>query len=429
MAVSDGDGYFCIHDTLEGEWVVTSFEPFTFRPFVRELTCTAGTCDLGDVRVDEHLLRISDDFVGFGDGWWGGAVAQTVIMPERASFLVKVTFRSGAESTNDVRVYSGEGVSTDPLAIEHLHFSGHAGSSRATATFAPGAVAVEPGGTYTIVLGGGSAPWRLTGDAYNSGQMFSVDEGARSITPIPDTDLCLTMDVDGPDGNVTSFNVAGNDGFTFGYTVVQSFVARSTAITHASLVSGTPDGLRRIRASIHDSIDGPAIGPVRETQGLGQQGVAFGWFADEVPVTPGDTYYLRFEFPDSGGYAVYTRTSDPNGSPVYPEGRLYANDDEQEGSIWGRIMGPFVEEPLDPDGDGDADTDRDTDEADGDADLDADTDTDAEEDDDEDWDVGGSDERDGGEGCGCRAADYQRSSSRAFAGLFSGIFHPSRSLP
>ena len=39
IAVTDPKGHFCIHDTAAGKWVVTSAQPFQFRPFVRQLDC------------------------------------------------------------------------------------------------------------------------------------------------------------------------------------------------------------------------------------------------------------------------------------------------------------------------------------------------------------------------------------------------------
>ena len=65
MAVTDGDGHFCIHDTFEADWVVTSYEPFTFRPFVTEIHCAPDACGLGEIQLDEQMVRISDDYVDY----------------------------------------------------------------------------------------------------------------------------------------------------------------------------------------------------------------------------------------------------------------------------------------------------------------------------------------------------------------------------
>lgn len=337
MAVSDPDGHFCIHDTFAGPWVVTAFEPFQFRPFVVELSCVDGACDLGEVRVDEHLVRISDDYVSFGSDWWGGPFAQSVQMPVGAESLVKVTFRSGAASSNTVFVHAGETLAGAALTTAAVSFPDNAGGGRGTAHFTPGEALVIPGALYTIVLDGGSAPWRLTGNPYGVGQMYTV--AGQTLDPVADTDLCLTLDVDGPDGNLTSVVVTHNDGWVFGQTVTQAFVARSAGVTHASVVSGTPSGFRRIQASVSASVDGPPIGPTKETTGLDQQGVAFAWFANEVVLTPGQTYYVRFHFP-GGGFAVYRRELDPAGQPVYPAGQLYADTSPESGALWGRILGP-----------------------------------------------------------------------------------------
>ena len=63
---------------------------------------------------------------------------------------------------------------------------------------------------------------------------------------------------------------------------------------------------------------------------------------------PGQTYYLRFHFPE-GGRAVYRRELDPLGGPPYPAGQLYADSNQEAGALWGRIMGPSSSGPG-PDG-------------------------------------------------------------------------------
>lgn len=340
MAVTDSDGYFCIHDTVPGEWAVTSLEPFTFRPFVRELTCAAGACDLGEVRVDENLFRISDDYVNFeqdGTMWWGGPYAQTIVFPAGATQVTKVTIRSGAGSVNPVKAFAGETVSGQPIASSVLRIPNSTGGGRGTAFFHPGQWRVSGGEKYTLLFEGGMAPWRLAQDAYPAGQMFTV--AGATLNALAGKDLCTTVDFDGLDGNVTNFVMGMNGAYIWvGATVAQSFVAHSSDITHASVFTGTPAGFRRVRASISESLNGPAIGPEKETIGLDQQGVAFAWFKGEVPVTPGKTYFVRFNFPE-GGRAVYTQDKDPQGNPPFPPGTLYADGNVQQGALAGRVLG------------------------------------------------------------------------------------------
>jgi len=309
MAVSDPDGNFCIHDTEPGDWVVTAWEPFQFRPFVVEISCQDTPCDLGTIRVDASMVRISDDFLDYEEGWWGGPFSQSVQAPPGAQSAVKITFRSGAPGNNDVFAYLGDGPVGEPLATSTLSFAPNGG--RGTAVFAPGELSFGEGEVLTFELGGGSAPWRNAGNPDSSGQMYS---GADAVAG---TDLCLTLDVDGPDGNLTSYVVAGENGWRDGGVLTQSFVARSESVTHASLFVGSPCVSCPIRASISDTVDGPPIGPAKESQGIEQQGIAFAWFGEEVPVTPGQTYFVRYEFLD--GYGV-----------------AYARD----GNLWGRVMGP-----------------------------------------------------------------------------------------
>ena len=187
MAVSDDEGYFCIHDTFEADWVVTSFEPFTYRPFVREIHCSSGACELGEIQLDQSLVRISDDYVDFQDGWWGGPFAQTVVMPTGAVSLVKLSMRSACESTNDVNVYEWGGAGP-AVGTSVLQFPSTAGGGRATAFFQPGEAPVSAGITYQITLEGGSAAYRVDDDIYADGEMLWWDSDI--WVPIGGTDLC-----------------------------------------------------------------------------------------------------------------------------------------------------------------------------------------------------------------------------------------------
>ena len=363
MAVSDGDGHFCVHDTTEGEWVVTAFEPFTYRPFVREIQCAPGACDLGDLALDDALVRISADDVDYQDGWWGGPFGQTLVMPPGAVSLSKISFRSAAASTNDVEV-SEWGGSGPVLATATVGFPDTPGGGRATAFFQPGEAAVDDQTTYFVSLGGGSAAYRA-GDIYAGGEMYGWDSDI--WVPVGGTDLCLTLDVDGVDGNLTSYISGGQDGWVYGDTVGQSFVARSEAITHAAFVVGTPCDLCTIQASIGETFDGPAIGPVKETRGVHEQGVAFAWFSDEVPMIAGHEYFVRYHFPD-GWSVAYSWSADAAGDDVYEAGDAWADGNAQGTDLWGRVMGP-MEIPGDDDDVADDDTADDDDSSDDDDDA------------------------------------------------------------
>ncbi|MBS1119786.1 MAG: hypothetical protein H6Q90_2014 [Deltaproteobacteria bacterium] len=331
LAVSDSDGNLCIHDTSAGEWVVTSLEPFTFRPIVREVTCTARSCDMGELHFE--ALRVSDDYVEYNTDWWSGSLAETITVPEGATSLAKLTFRSGAESRNAVEVHRGLDVTGEPIARSSISFPG--GGGRATAAFAPG-VPLTPGETLTIAVLGSWAPYRL-GDVYAGGAAYQVGDD-HSLNPIANTDLCFNLDLDSG-GSATSFLVSANDGYEFGSDLAQEFVAHSTAITHASAFTGGPEGFRRVRIFVSETPNGPPIGPVKETIGLHDQGIAVAWFADELPVTIGQHYYLRVQYPELG-HATYTRKQLPDRSAPYPDLVLRVDGNPVDGSLVGRVMGP-----------------------------------------------------------------------------------------
>ncbi|QQR91280.1 MAG: hypothetical protein IPJ88_06010 [Myxococcales bacterium] len=364
IAVTDNDGYLCIHDTGYGEWVVTVYEPFTFRPIVRELNCSASACDLGDLHLDT-ALRISDDHLGYDGNWWGGSFAQTVLMPEDSLSLVKVSFRDGAaQNPISIQVFEGQQATGTPIGSAGLRVLSL--SNRDSAVFQPGEVLVNPGELYTFVGSGGWAPWRDTGDRYPSGQGFSVD-GNGALSELSNQDIALNLDIDGPDGNLTSMYVHYNDSAEGGSDFAQSFIARSASITHASVFVGGGSGLRRIQAFISATKDGPAIGPIKESKGLPEQGVAFAWFANEVPTVVGQTYFLRIHYP-TGSFSLYTRRqvprSDPNAtsqteSDAYKAGELWVNGGLAQGDLSGRILGPAPEQSSSSQSDAGSTTDND----------------------------------------------------------------------
>ena len=331
IAVTDPKGHFCIHDTNAGKWIVTSAQPFQFRPFVETLDCQAGSCDLGEIRLDESLLRISDDFVSYDSNWWGGPYAQTITVPSGAASINAITFRSAGQSSPEVQVLKGKTISGSPLARDTIGFPGNPGGSRETAFFEPGELTVTPNQTYTVYFNGSGGLWRLGGDSYGGGEMF--DAGGGSLSAISGTDMCLTADVDGPDGNLTSHYSGGQSGAVQGNVVAQQFVARSEAITHVTIFVGPPKGTHEIRVSIGETPEGPAIGAARETGVLHQQPGAFAWAPGAVDVTPGQKYWVRFEFPEARK-SVYFDEDNPAGGPLWVDGT------QKKGAFWGRVMGP-----------------------------------------------------------------------------------------
>ncbi len=349
IAVSDQEGHFCIRDMPPGRWILTSFEPFHFRPFVMELDCTSGaTCDAGTVALDTAMVRISDDYVDFGGDWWGGPWAQSVRMPAGSQALAKITIRSGAGSTNEIRVLSEPRLDAPSLASAWLQIPNNPGGGRGSAFFEPGQARVVEGQELLVVLEGGSAPWRVGADPYPGGQMFKLVDGG--LEAVAGQDMSLALDVDGPDGLATSHLNLGGPEVAFGSVVIQSFTARSYDIQHVSAFTGEPSGARRIQASIHASPDGPAIGPVKETVGLAQQGVALAWLPGAVPVEPGQRYYLKLTFPE-GQYGVYRHSQTPGGTDPAPGQTLTADGNPVGGAIWGRVMGaalPPEDDPVEP---------------------------------------------------------------------------------
>lgn len=343
--MSDNNGDFCLENTAQGSWVVTVFEPFHFRPFVREVDSVLSTCHMGNIFLDSSMLTISDDYVEGSYREWGGPALQSVVLPENTVAMIKVTFRSAAFGQNYVELYEGEGATLSSMSLlgtSSLQFPEPYGG-RGTAVFQAGGLPGVPGNAYTVLLAGESAPYRLTDNAYSQGQMY--DLSGENLVARTNEDLCLHLDLDGPDLNRTSYLVLGSDGYEWGHTFVQTFVARSEEITHMSISVGTPEGARRILASVHETLQDANAGTnpvssVKEMEAWPQQTVAFAWFVGEQPVTPNHTYYARFYVPREDGQALYTHKKDSLGSDLVSSGGpLYVDGVQVQGYAWGRIMG------------------------------------------------------------------------------------------
>ena len=343
VSVTDPDGNFCVHEPPTGDVVLTMVEPFTFRPAVRVYSCPLGGCELGDVRIDESAIRVSDDFAeGIAQREWSGdTLAQTITLPPGALQVVKVTFRAdGAGGAFHARVHQG-GV-TGPVVGAGNFRIGDRGGRDTAMLLGPARMLDGTGGEFTLVTevasGTGWAPYLMPNDVF-AGTLFTV-AGAGDVQERPGQDLCFNLDVDGIDGHVTSLLATNNTGYVPAHQLDQVFVARSRAITHASVYSGSPNGFRQVQASLIDDATGMQIGPTREMRGLQDQGVSFAWFEDETPTVPGQAYRLRIEFPE-GAFAVYIRTQDHLGEPFFPGAAIIADGNRTDGAvIWGRIMGP-----------------------------------------------------------------------------------------
>ena len=89
-----------------------------------------GGLGLGEISLDT-ALRISDDFVDFGDDWFGDTFAQTFLAPDGAVSLVKASVRSGNPGTHPLEVFAGQTQGGEPLG--RAYFRIDRGSGRDSA--------------------------------------------------------------------------------------------------------------------------------------------------------------------------------------------------------------------------------------------------------------------------------------------------------
>ena len=206
-----------------------------------------------------------------------------------------------------------------------------------TVTWMYGEVPTVAGQTYYINFYSNSASfqtYRQSGNPYASGQAYynGVAQGS--------TDLYMTLFED-CDGQASMYHVhlSGTETDNFSGIVGQTFKARGSNILSVGLRFRTGGAAETAVCTIHEGGPGGAqIGPSKATTAydyspMGQK-VTFCWLPGEVPVTSGNTYYLRVATADGTLYAWCSK----KGS-MYPDGQAYEGDVAHGGDLIGTIMG------------------------------------------------------------------------------------------
>jgi len=211
------------------------------------------------------------------------------------------------------------------------------GGSTARYLYGDGGVQTVAGQTYYVKLfhsGGGLHTYKNSGDPYPNGQAYY---GGVAQTGV---DLSMTIFED-CDGQATMYcvphNISSTDGF-YANEIGQTFKARGANILSVCLRLSTGGGNKNATLSIVDGgPGGTQIGPtkavfVKDYGGTGQKVTAC-WLPGEVPVTVGNTYYVKLEC-SQGIYAFCSYSDD-----VYPDGTAYMNGVVHRGDLFGTIMG------------------------------------------------------------------------------------------
>jgi len=210
-------------------------------------------------------------------------------------------------------------------------------ASAPTVTWMYGEIPTVAGLTYYINFhsdSGSFQTYRNSGNPYASGQAYynGVAQG--------NTDLYMTLYED-CDGQASMYHVhlsGVGETNNFSDVVGQTFKARGCNILSVCLRFRTGGAEETAICTIHAGGPGGAqIGPSKATtvydySPTGQK-VTFCWLPGEVPVTNGNTYYLRVATADSTLYAWCSKAS------KYSDGQAYKGDVAWGGDLIGTIMG------------------------------------------------------------------------------------------
>lgn len=277
----------------------------------------------------------TDDPIWFVN--WHRVYAQSFIAD--GTSVAKVTARVASEATTiNVSIHEG-GADGPQIGPTRTLYAGQSG--RGTAVWHAGEVPVIPGRQYTVVLRRPdnalwstymSRPLYFGADAYPDG--YATVDG----TPIPDLDLGITICCDN-DGHSTFYHVRYNNGGQWVGEAVQSFVARGSSLTS---VSFTPGGVSNVWfiVSVHTAPSGgQTVGAVRYVRGWADNPMMVCWSPGEVPLTPGQTYYLRIQRATGEGFYIYLASN------AYPDGMVYLNGTAQPGLDLGSCVMTAEEYP------------------------------------------------------------------------------------
>jgi hypothetical protein len=167
------------------------------------------------------------------------------------------------------------------------------------------------------------------------GDVYPLGSAWFDGSPRPHSDLGILLCEDN-DGLRTNYAMAGIRRDYRAVSAGQTFVALSKNITLASAsLAGVGSAPSFVRFSIHkDGPGGEQIGPSKAVAPLRDATVA--WGGHEVPVTPGQTYYLHIESFNGGEFLInFNNNAYASGNAVF-NGHI-ATDRDIAATVMGRI--------------------------------------------------------------------------------------------
>jgi len=331
--MSEGDGSFIMRNLPPGSYAVCVPAGKTFRALsVPEVHVKADQ----ETRVD---LKVRQSLIIDGDSWLQSYPAFCQSFKATGLGLTVAQLKAfGGHRQVTVQLLEGAGPDGQPIGPPRTT-EPVGGEGKASVLWSGIEVPTTPGKTYTLKM---TAPKGQTwtpgvaghGDIYPLGSAW-FDGAAR---PYSDLGILLCED---NDGMRTNYAMVGMCRDYRAVSAGQTFIALSKNIILASAsLAGVGSAPSFVRFSIHkDGPGGEQIGPSKAVAPTRNATVA--WGADEVPVTPGNTYYLHIETFNGGEFLINFNTDAYASGQAIFNGRPSANRD-----IAATVMGQISDDDF-----------------------------------------------------------------------------------
>lgn len=286
-SLTENDGSYLIRDLDPGRYAVAVAVADRYRPAVlSDVLIQPGETTRVDLKV-EHSLAIE------GDSWvqaypsflqefraTGLGITAIGIKAFGPGRRVKISVRDGQGPGGEA---IGPARPTDKVG----------GEGSAVVMWAGDEIATRPGQHCTVELSALEGQVWVPGVA-GRGDVYPGGSAWFGGSPRPDTDLGILICEDN-DGLRTSYALGGSGRAYRTRAAGQTFTALSRNVTFASAVlSGVEGPPVYVRFSIHEG--GPGGRQIGPSKGVpASQDAAVAWGPDEVPVSPGQRYYLHIE--------------------------------------------------------------------------------------------------------------------------------------
>ena len=287
QTMTENDGAFVLSEVPAGLAAVCVAAEECYRP----IYCAAVAIPpKGSAELHLHARRT---IAVEGDSWL--RAQQSFSQSYRATGLALTALQIkafGPARRVCVQILNGSGPDAEPIGPARR--SEPVGGEGSTAIAFSGAeVSTIPGHTYTIRMTAVDTAGWIPGVA-GRGNVYPLGKAWFDDSPRDHTDLGIAICEDN-DGSRTDYALLTPKRMYRAISCGQTFVALSDSICYArARLAGVDDVDNYVRFSIHrNGPGGPQIGPSKAVAACRNAMVA--WGPQEIPVEPGDKYYLHVE--------------------------------------------------------------------------------------------------------------------------------------